>query len=173
MNKIKPNIINTNRLELHSINSNDEQLILEIFQSEEVAKTYMLPKFTSVDEMQKLHHRFINLSNNLNRFVYGIYYENKLIGFVNDVEMKEDFIELGYVINPRFKSNGFMTEALKGCIDALNKMGYKTIRCGAFSTNNASLRVMEKAGMHKIDFTEDINYNNQVYKCIYCEFNNK
>ena len=78
-------------------------------------------------------------------------------------------IELGYVINPRFKGHGFMTEALTYCIDALHKMGYKRVRCGAFSSNIASMRVMEKAGMQKIDFTEEIFYNDETHKCIYYE----
>ena len=169
MEKLKPNSIKTDRLVLHEINFYDKKNILEIFSSEEVSKTYMLPKFNSYDEMNKLFMKFIDLSKELSRFVYGIYLNDELIGFVNDVEIKEDFIELGYVINPKFKSNGYMTEALTSCIQTLHTIGFKTVRCGAFSTNIASIRVMKKAAMKKIAFTEEIAYNGKIHNCLYFE----
>lgn len=169
MKKLKPNLIKTKRLTLHQINPSDEEKMLEIFSSSEVKKTYMLPDFKNLDDMKSLFHKFIDLSNDLTRFIYGIYLNDTLIGFLNDVVVVDDMIELGYVINPKYKNNGYMTEVLICSIETLFKMNYQIVRCGAFSNNIASIRVMEKAHMEKIDFVEEINYNNKIHSCVYYE----
>ena len=42
-----------------------------------------------------------------------------------------------------------------------------SVRCGAFPENTASIRVMEKAGMVREDFTEDIEYRGIMHHCVY------
>ena len=46
-----------------------------------------------------------------------------------------------------------------------------SVRCGAFSENTASIRVMEKAGMVREDFTEDIEYRGIMHHCVYYSIN--
>ena len=60
-------------------------------------------------------------------------------------------------------------EALKAAIDELFALNYERVVCGAFEENKASLRVMEKAGMKKIEFTEIIEYRGVNHTCVYCE----
>ena len=45
--------------------------------------------------------------------------------------------------------------------------GFREVVCGAFEENTASLRVMEKAGMEKLDITESIEYRGKVHNCVY------
>lgn len=165
--KVKPKIIKTNRLVLKELSNVDQNDFIDIVSNEEVSLTYMLPIFKCKEDKIKLFKRFIELSNNLNRFVYGVYLNNKLIGFVNDVLIENDEIELGYVISPLYKNNGYATEALKGCVNVLFDMGYKTVKAGAFIDNIASQKVMMKSNMVKIDFVEDITYRDKTYKCVY------
>lgn len=165
----KPLIIKTNRLELSSFKKNDLSNVANILTNKEVAKTYMIPNFKSDNEVITLFNKLFNLSNNLQRIVYGIYFENRLIGFINDVFIDNDLIELGYAIHPDYQNKGLMTEALKFLIKELFNIGYNVIRTGAFSENQASIRVMEKVGMYKIDLEEDIEYNGETHHCIYYE----
>ena len=173
MTNPKPTTITTERLTLTSIAQESINDMCDIFAMEEVSLTYMLPVFKNREDMENLFHRLVTLSNDKERFVYGIYLGAKLIGFVNDVEMKNGEIELGYVINPNFKCRGYATEALIASIKTLFDMGYDLVKAGAFVENTASFRVMEKAGMTKVDYTDQVSYNGKVHNCAYCHIRRK
>lgn len=161
--------IKTERLCLKSIESIDATMMIDILKNGEIAKTYMLPDFKSDDEAMRLFDRLKSLSESNEHFVRGIYLDGKIIGFMNDVEIKDGVIELGYVIHPNYKSRGFATEALGAAAKALLSSGLSAVRTGAFSENAASLRVMEKCGMTKIDYTENIEYRGKTHLCIFYE----
>lgn len=46
-------------------------------------------------------------------------------------------------------------------------MGYREIICGAFEENAASIRVMVKAGMHKLSRTDEVEYRDKRHQCVY------
>lgn len=156
-----------NTLSLKPISACDTEPMLDILTSKEVARTYMLPDFESREAALPLFHRLMDLSRQDSRFVRGIYLEDTLIGFLNDVEIVNGTIELGYVIHPDHWGKGCMTEGLKLAINDLFRLGYQEVICGAFSHNAASIRVMEKAGMAKTEKTEDIEYRGQIHPCVY------
>ncbi len=165
--KNKPEKIATARLKLTSIAEESINDMCDIFAMEEVSLTYMLPTFKDREDMEDLFHRLVALSNDGSRFVYGVYLGTKLIGFVNDVEVKNGEIELGYVINPHFKCRGYATEVLIASIKTLFDMGYEAVKAGAFIENAASFRVMEKAGMKKTDYADQVSYNGKMHNCAY------
>ena len=136
---------------LRKIIEADFDNLIDIFLSEEVAKTFMLPDFKSREDALKLAERFKTLSQDYNRFVYGICLDNRLIGFVNDVFIGENVVELGYVISPEFKNNGYATEALSACVELIFESGFTILKTGAFEENVASQRVMQKCGMELTD----------------------
>lgn len=164
--KNKKIYLRTTRLELHSFRANDLENALAIFYNEEIKKTYMLPDFPSRENAIALFDRLMRLSNNVNRFVYGIYKDEDLIGFINDVEITSSTIEVGYVIHPDYQNQGYMTEALKACIEELFRIGYTTVKAGHFEENIASGRVMEKSGMHRIDHTDTLEYRGVTHICV-------
>ena len=86
---------------------------------------------------------------------------------INDVEIENGTIEVGYVVHPDYWGRGHATAALKLAIRELFAKGYREITAGAFHQNPASLRVMEKAGMTKIDKTDEIQYRGKTHRCIY------
>ena len=163
--KTKRLLIETDRIKLHVLSLEDANDMIEILTSAEVALTYMLPKLVNREEAYKHFERIMSISQG-NKFVYGIYLQNKLIGLINEVEIKDKSIELGYVINPKYKGNGYATEALKAAIESLFDIGYDTVIAGAFENNIASMRVMEKSGMTKCDYTELVEYNGETINCI-------
>ena len=160
-------MLKTNRLIIKEIEEKDEAEMLEILSNEEVKKTYMIPDYEDLNGYKKLFNTLKNLSINPDKFVRGIFLNDTLIGFINDVEIVEKSMELGYVISPKHKGNGYMTEALTSSINYLFEKGYDEIICGAFDFNIASQRVMQKSGMVKQEKTAPITYKNNVYNCVF------
>ena len=86
---------------------------------------------------------------------------------VYDVMMDKSQIELGYVIHPDYHNHGYATEALLAVIDDLFEKGYQEVMAGAFVENKASIHVMEKCKMKRIDKEEDIYCQKQWKHCVY------
>ena len=145
----------------------DLDILAELLTDDTVKQTYMLPDFGCRKDAIPLFNRLITLSLDSAHYVRGIYCDDTLIGFLNDVEIKDGSIELGYVIHPRFHGKGYMTQALKIAIEALFSAGYREVITGAFEENKASIRVMEKAGMICIEKTEEIEYRGKTHNCVY------
>lgn len=159
--------MNKQRIYLGPIRPEDESSMLDILTSKVVNRTYMLPDFNNREDAIPLFHGLTTLSNDANRYVRGIYKDTQLIGFMNDVEIENRVIELGYVIHPDFHGRGYMTQALTIAITELFTGGYTEVITGAFDHNIASIRVMEKAGMAKLDKTDMIEYRGNVHRCVY------
>ena len=158
-------LLTTEHLSLHGIGDCDLDNLLSIFMNEEVGKTYMVPDLSKREDGIDLFNRIKTLSNSEEKFVYGIYLDNDLIGLINEVYKDKDTIELGYVINPLYKNNGYATESLKASINELFKIGFKKVIAGAFENNIASMRVMEKAGMTRTEIIEVVEYRGNTYNC--------
>ena len=157
----------TQRLTLHPFCESDKPKMLEMLYDESIKKTYMIPDFKSVAEAEKLFGAFSRLSLSADRYVGGIYLGDELIGFMNDTEIEGDRIELGYVISPKYQNNGYCTEALTGAVAYLFENGFSEVICGAFEENAASIRVMQKSGMTKLEKTDEIEYKGKRHNCIY------
>ena len=157
----------TKRLEIKEISPNDREAMLDLMTNEIAGKTYMFPQFASREAAQPLFERIMGLSKDESRYVGGVYLDGQFIGMMNDVEVKGKQIEMGYVYLPAYYNQGYATEAFRGAIDYLLDHGFETVLAGAFSGNLASLRVMEKCGMVKQDYTDEIEYRGITHTCIY------
>jgi len=155
-------------MELKAITEAERDGMLQLLTNDKIKQTYMLPDFENQEAAIPLFHRLCALSEAESRFVRGIFAEGKLVGFLNDVEMENGTIELGYVIHPDHWGRGYATAALQEAIQQLFSLGYDRVIAGAFAENPASLRVMEKAGMHKLQKTDTIEYRGKVHRCVYC-----
>ena len=157
----------TKRLVIEPISLADKEAVLDLLTDETVSKTYMLPEYQSTEEAEPLFHRLVQLSQEESRYVAGVYLDGKFIGMMNDTEIKGTQIEMGYAYLPAFYGRGFATEAFKGAIDYLLSHGFETVLAGAFSENLASLRVMEKCGMTRQEYTDEIEYRGKTHTCLY------
>lgn len=152
---------------LRPIFETDQSVFLELFTDETIKQTYMLPDYPKKEDAIPLFLRLAALSRDASRFVRAICADGVVVGFLNDVEIVDGTLELGYVIHPRHQNRGFATAALKLAIRELFSMGYREVLAGAFSENTASLRVMEKAGMEKLSKHDTIEYRGIVHSCVY------
>ena len=162
-----PPIIKTQRLCLQAFRDLDQNALIGLLTNETISKTYMTPVFHSEEEKIQTFQRLQKLSALEDRFVRGIYLNDQLIGFVNDVEMKDGEIELGYVIHPQHHNQGYATEALATVMELMFSAGISVVKTGAFEGNHASMRVMEKCGMVRIDQEEQIEYRGKLLRCIF------
>lgn len=166
-------MIKTQRLTLKPFDDADQEGMIELLTNEKVKKTFMIPDFHSKEEVEALFKKLKEDSISKNHYERGIYLHNVLIGFINDVEVEGDKIELGYVIHPAFHNKGYATEALDAAINDLFQKGFSEVIAGAFEQNVPSYRVMEKCGMCRMDREEDIEYQGVLYHCIYYSIKNK
>ena len=165
--------IQTQRLLLKPFSDHDRDAILALLTNEQIKQTYMIPDFHSPEQAEKMFHRFQELSLSEDRYVAGMYLNNALIGFLNDVGIHDHEIELGYVVDPRYHNQGYATEALKAVIAHLFRQGFRQISAGAFEDNPASIRVMVKSGMTLLDKTEDMDYRGVTHHCVYYSIQKK
>ncbi|MBE6978369.1 MAG: GNAT family N-acetyltransferase [Ruminococcaceae bacterium] len=156
-----------NTISLRPFRPEDQDRILDVLTDNTVNRTYMLPDFATREDAIPLFQRLMALSRDSKRYVRCIAAKERVIGFLNDVEIKDDKIELGYVIHPEVQGQGYMTQALKMAIAELLASGYREVICGAFSENTASIRVMEKCGMTKLQQTDTIPYRGEDHICVY------
>ena len=138
-----------------------------------IGKTYMLPGYSDPEAALPLFQRMMDLSQDENRYLRGICIGDTLIGFLNDPEIKEKSIELGYVIDPAHHGKGYMTQALTLAIRELFAKGFETVITGAFEENTASIRVMEKCGMQRMEHTDTIEYRGKTHLCVYYSIENQ
>ena len=159
--------IQTSRLCLRAISDSDRDRLIALLMNNEVRKTFMVPELRTTIEQIQMFDALKEMSHSPEHFVRGIYLLDDLIGFLNDVLIAGKEIEIGYVIDPSQKNQGYMTEALNAAISAMFDAGYSVVRAGAFEENTASIRVMEKCGMHKTTENAEIEYNGNIHRCIF------
>ena len=159
--------VKTRELQMRPFVETDRQAMGALLTNEEIKKTYMIPDLPTDEAVDRLFVRFLELSRAEEHYVAGVYLENRLIGFLNDVENDGVRIELGYVIAPEYQGRGYATQILTAAMADLFSRGYQEVAAGAFEENPASIRVMVKAGMTKTDLEEDIEYRGKTHHCVY------
>ena len=112
----KKALIKTERLIIKPYSSEDVDELVNLLLNPEITKTFMVPRFESVEQMKNLAEKLIDFSRveDTTHLEYGIYLNGKIIGFINDCGMKDEEIEIGYVIHPDFQGHGYATEAVRG-----------------------------------------------------------
>ena len=159
--------IKTERLELKPISPESLDAVVELLSDETVKQTYMVPDFPNRQEAEKLAQRLITLSEQEERHVAGIYFGDALIGILNETESTEDWVEVGYAVLPRYHNRGFCTEALRAAVGYFFGKGFREVLAGAFEENGASIRVMIKSGMKRLERREEITYRGRIHNCVY------
>ena len=160
-------IIHTPRLTLGPLREGDKAALTALFRHDAVKETYMVPDPLDDALAERLFARILALSQDDTRCVFGIFLDGALIGILNDTEIDGKTIEMGYALHPDHWNCGYMSEAFAAVIDYLRTRGFATVTAGAFEENTASLRVMQKCGMTRLNKTDEIEYRGKMHTCIY------
>jgi RimJ/RimL family protein N-acetyltransferase len=166
---VKNQKILTARLCLQVIDQQDFDALITLLKNEKIAQTYMVPSLSSREDERKLFDAIKRTSQSSNRFAYGIFWEDVFVGLINDVGVSGSEIELGFVIHPDYQGKGFATEALTALTSQLFALGFSTVKTAAFEHNAASIRVMEKCGMTRLDDVTEEEYRGKTHRCVWFE----
>lgn len=86
-------------------------------------------------------------------YSYGVFKGKELIGTVDLFQVERGAIQgawLGYCIDYKYQGCGYATEAVKRMIDfAFYDLRLHRVEASAMPKNEASIRVLEKAGFHR------------------------
>ena len=159
--------IQTERLQLRPLSDEDAFSLMEFFVSQEVRKTYMIPDFENEAAFMKTFSHLKKLSQDEDGYTAGIFLGKELIGLFHKVDIIGDRVEVGYAIHPRHWNQGYASEALRAGIAYFFEKGFSEVYAGAFKSNSASLKVMEKAGMKKTKMKASVRYREETHSCVY------
>ena len=160
-------LIQTKRLILKEISENDFSSLFDLLTNEEVKKTYLLPDFEDENAFLKMFSHLKKLSLDENGHTAGVFLGEKLIGLFHKVEVHGNRVEVGYAIHPHHKNQAYAPEVLQAGIAYFFDKGFFEVYAGAFKTNLASLKVMEKAGMRKTNMKASVDYRGETHPCVY------
>ena len=157
----------TPRLRLAAIRPQDREALLALMEDPVVSSTYLVPALDTEEKKEALFRRLMALSAAPDRYVYGMFRADRLIGLIHEVSRAEGTVEVGYAVCPAGQNRGYATEALQALAELLFRAGFGEVKAGAFEENGASRRVMEKCGMEQTGECETIAYRGQDHRCVY------
>jgi ribosomal-protein-alanine N-acetyltransferase len=153
--------IETERLILREILSEDAEDIFAIFADEEVTRYYDLDTYTDVEQARELID-FFNDSFELERGIrWGIArkMDNRIIGTCGYVALWQHRGEIGYELARPYWGQGFMREALEAILEfGFEELAFNRIEALVMVENEASASLLRKLGftlegvLHEHDF---------------------
>lgn len=147
-------VFETPQLILRQFTEEDAPLILQLNSDAEIVKYVHEPVLTTEEQARKIIHDIIlpQYKNNLGRWAIHLKTNNEFIGWCGLKYRPElDEIDLGYRLNKNSWGKGYATEAAKQTLDhGFNTLNLQLITGHAHIENIASLKVLEKIGMHFI-----------------------
>lgn len=164
--KIKEKKIEFYPITLKSIDDSSINNLYDIITSENIKKTYMIDDFKTNKEAFEYATFLQTLSYIEDILVFGIYYDETLVGLINKVSKNNKEIEVGYCILPTYQNRGIATKALQIFIDYLFGIGYEKVKASFFEGNIASQKVMEKCHMVYTGKKEKFEYQKEIKTCI-------
>ena len=149
--------IETDRLMLRKIRLEDAQSLFTILSDVQVIdNTAALELHTSIDQTKELIHQITNgyVADSPQDWILIAITDKTtgtLIGCCGFFGCAPLFgrAELGYFLSPQYWGKGFITEAAHALLDfGFKKMQLNRIEATVYPENGASIRVLEKIGMH-------------------------
>lgn len=146
--------LKTERLVLRPVNFGDEKAIHEYAGDKEITMMFWLPNET-FEETENFVKNAVNewKSEKPKDFEFVIVHENEIIGGC-DIEYNEErtWCTLGWVINKKFRKQGFASEAATALLEfGFSTLGIEMIYAQCDCNNAASFNVMKKIGMTCVD----------------------
>ncbi|MBQ3528511.1 MAG: GNAT family N-acetyltransferase [Clostridia bacterium] len=145
-----PPVLYTDRLTLRRMLKSDYDDMFEYCQSRELTKYLTWEAHPD----KGYTHKYLTYIQSKYRagefFDWAVIYEGKMIGTCGFTNIWENHLkaEIGYVISPKYQNMGIATEAVNKVIEfGFETLGLHRIEAHYMVGNDASRRVMEKAGM--------------------------
>ena len=182
MEMIGTKTLETDRLILRKFTMDDVNDVFKNYGSDPNVTKYLSWKTHESIEDAKVSVEYFMSSYKDNGYHWAVVLKdiNEVIGDikVHTIDKRNNICEIGYQYGSKFWGNGYATEALKIVIEFLfNECEFHLIEARHRSSNPASGKVMEKAGMTKDVVLKNRRYNKYTdsYEdlVIYSNINNK
>ena len=150
MNHIGTQTIKTDRLILRRFTLDDSADAFEKWTGpSEVSRFNLERPHSDLEETRRMIAEYVEQYQNPDFYMWGIVFENELIGFICGNEMNEEIrsICLGYGIAKPCWNKGITTEAAKAVIRYFFSIRFNRVFSYHNPLNPASGRVMQKCGM--------------------------
>ena len=144
--------LETERLVLRRYEETDIDMQYEIITDNRLSKYIKFPDLTKEEELEYIRDCIKNADDSkYEKWVITLKDRNIPIGniSVNEINKKNNYCTVGYVIMYEYWGKGYASEALKIVSDYLLDSGYYLVECSCNELNKQSSRVMEKAGFKK------------------------
>ncbi|ANU09480.1 alanine acetyltransferase [Planococcus antarcticus DSM 14505] len=111
--------------------------------------------FYTLPLQQELIEIYAEQQENDQAYSFGVFENatNLLVGAISLVQVTRGPLQsavVGYALDKRYNNKGYTTESVKLIVDyAFQKLALHRIEAGVMPGNDASIRVLEKAGFHK------------------------
>lgn len=144
--------LETDRLILRRYEEADIDMQYKIITDNRLSKYIKFPNLTKEEELEYIKDCIKNADDSkYEKWVITLKDNNIPIGniSVNEINKKNNYCTVGYVIMYEYWGKGYASEALKIVSDYLLDSGYYLVECSCNELNKQSSRVMEKAGFKK------------------------
>lgn len=145
-------MMETDRLKLRPFTSNDAMAVLAYGSQTTVARA---ANFTSLRTLRDAR-SFLAALQRLGMLAIVEKETDKLVGNIGAFPFLSPTgtpvkagLEVGYALNQDFWGRGYMTEALRALCQELAVQNVQFVRARVYANNQASIRVLEKAGFHR------------------------
>ena len=142
--------IKTDHLTLRRFILDDSKEVFEKWTSSyENSRFVMKCSHDNIAETEQMLLEYVKNYNNLDFYMWGIVFEDNLIGYICGNELNEEIksICIGYCITKSCWNKGITTEAAKAVIKYFFSLGFNRIFSYHNQLNPASGKVMQKCGM--------------------------
>lgn len=146
--------LETDRLILRQLRTEDAANLFEIFSMDEVTQYYNLDNFVAIEQAEQLIERWNQRFEEGQSIRWGIALrsDDRIIGTCgyHNWRRADCKAEIGYELNPNHWSKGLMTEAVNRIVSfGFEEMQLNRIEAYVFVTNTASQKLLEKSGFHQ------------------------
>lgn len=146
-------LLETERLILRRYQTTDIDMQYSILKDERLHKYISFPDLSKEEELECIKKWISDAdTDNHEKWVIELKENNTAIGniSVNNIDVKNNYCNVGYVIMYDYWGNGFAAEALRAVSDyLLSERNYYLVECSCNELNRQSYMVMEKAGFKK------------------------
>ena len=156
--------LETERLVLRRYEETDIDMQYEIITDNRLSKYIKFPDLTKEEELEYIRDCIKNADDSkYEKWVITLKDNNIPIGniSVNEINKKNNYCTVGYVIMYEYWGKGYASEALKIVSDYLLDSGYYLVECSCNELNKQSSRVMEKAGFKRDGFIANRRLNKE------------
>ncbi|MCU7616449.1 GNAT family N-acetyltransferase [Chryseobacterium sp. PBS4-4] len=160
-------ILETTRLLLREFNMNDAESFYDLNLNPNVIKYTGNLAFKDIDEAKRFLENYSDYKENgFGRWAVINKSTTEFLGWCGlKYDKKSHETDIGFRFFENFWSQGFATESAKACLNyGFEKLNLKTIIGRAMKENQASIKVLEKIGLH---YVKDFDFDGQkglIYK---------